>query len=196
MAATGTQTQLFSGRSRFDLFREPTFWEQLSTEQRRGSLRNEDPVDINGQQAWDVCGAVREKWHSVLPSVELHLNNPVAKIFKPVQGREIAFSFSLYMTGTLLSFRPTVVASCMYLEIAERIIKAVGEKLKCCKPRLGFGYLATNFRIGPLMERSQQLRVGVGDWSKSEQGRKCRYLDIGGKYHARHCDLYKFIEAL
>jgi hypothetical protein len=180
MAATGTQTRLSSERSRFDVFRGPNFWEQLTADQRRGSLRNEDPVEIHGQQAWDVCGVVREKWHSILPSVQLHLNNRVTKIFKPVQGRQIAYSFSLYMTGTLLNFRPTVVASCMYLEVSKKVVKFIHEKLRGLRPRLGFEYLPTACRIGLLMERSGQLRAGLGKWCKNEQGRMYRYLDIGG----------------
>jgi hypothetical protein len=177
-AFTGTQTQLSSRMSRFDVFRESTFWDQLAADQKRGSLQNENPMSINGRNAWDVCGVVREKWHSIRPSVQIHLNNRAAKIFKPLQGRQIEYAYSLYMTGTLENFRPTVVAFCMYLEIAERVIKAVGEKLKCFRPRLGFGYLATNFRIVLLMESAQPVNRGL--WRKDDQGRPYQLFEING----------------
>jgi hypothetical protein len=66
----------------------------------------------------------------------------------------------------------------MYLEIAERVIIAVGEKLKCFNPKLGFAYLATNSRIVLLMESARANRTG--SWQKDEHQRSYRILGIHG----------------
>ena len=151
-ASTATQTQLSLGMSLL----QSTFWDQLSAAERMRCRRTENPVNIDGRQAWDVCGILREKWNHMIPIIQAHLNSRAAKIFKQHQGLQIEYGFWLYLIGSLTNFRPNVVVSCMYLGIAERVLKVIREKLRCFTPRPGFAYLATSCRITLLMERIQQ----------------------------------------
>jgi hypothetical protein len=151
-ALTGTQTVLSHGMS---VFPQHTFWGQLNADQRRSCLQTDYPVRIDGRQAWDVSGIVQQRWNSMFPFIQSHLNSQAAKIFRAYQGRQIEYALSLYMTGTPVNFRPTVVASCMHLDIAERIIRVTVKKCErsgCFSPRPGFAYLAVNYRIMCSME--------------------------------------------
>jgi hypothetical protein len=151
-ALTGTQTVLSHGMS---LFSQPTFWGQLDADQRRSCLQTNHPIRIYGRQAWDVSGILQQRWNSMFPFIQSHLNSRAAKIFRAHQGRQIEYALSLYMTGTPVNFRPTVVASCMHLDIAERIIRVTFQKCEKSgffNPRPGFAYLAVNYRIVCSME--------------------------------------------
>ena len=143
----GTQTISSHGMS--------TFWSQLNADQRRSCLQTDYLVRIGDRQAWDVSGILRQRWNYMFPFIHLHLNSQAAKIFKYHQGRQIEYAFSLYMTGTAVDFYPTVVASCMHLDIAARVTKAIRwkcEKSGCFNPRPGFTYMAVNYRIMRIME--------------------------------------------
>jgi hypothetical protein len=139
---TGTQTVSSRGMS--------TLWGQLNADQRRSCLQTDSSVRIGDKQAWDVSGILPQRWNYMFPLIQSHLDSQAAKIFRAHQGRQIEYALSLYMIGTLADFRPTVVASCMHLDIAERVIKVTFQKCEksgCFKPRPGFAYLAVNYRI-------------------------------------------------
>ena len=176
-ASTATQTEFSIGMSLL----QPTFWDQLTAEQRRSCRRTEHPVNIDGRQAWDVCGVLRDRWDYMFPSIQTHLNSRAAKIFKSRQGRQIEYGFWLYMVGTLTNFRPNVVVSCLYLDTAERVLKVIRERLRCFTPRPGFGYLAISCRITLLM--GPAVSEEGEPWQHGQDGSRFRVVVVEGSHN-------------
>ena len=177
-AVTGAQTGLYGEM----LFFTPTFWGQLSAEQRRSCRQSEPTLNIDGRQAWYVSDILLERWEYMFPYIQRHLNDRTATIFKNRDCRQIAYDFQLYMIGTPTSFSPKVVACCIYLDISKRVLKVIRQKLRDFNPKPGFGHLAICCPIVLLMDPTPLERTGM--WQNDDQNRRFRIVTIKGWCHS------------
>jgi hypothetical protein len=194
-ALTETITEFSFGRSMLNILPKSTtkcFWDCLSSAEKLECIRRDRPVNIGGQTAWVAQGIVQKTWQDlVFPSIQKILEEQEAKIFEPCNGLILAFDVNIYMCGSLESFRPTVVASCMEIKVAKMILKFTKAHLK--SNRLGFGFLAVRALLalttgnpsdmGPFSLTQNACGVPISIRYDAGGSHKIKAATIGGCLH-------------
>lgn len=130
----------------------PTYWDSISEVERAESVNVKRSRKFGTRIAWLPAGVLLQKWtDEIYPMVRAVINDAgnYEKILRK-HNKEITRPCSLYMVEDpqeLSKVRPTIVAACSKLRIAQRICGLL-QDIECLKKlNLGFDYLAHREKI-------------------------------------------------
>ena len=150
-----------SKRSNFSsLFDADKQWDNLTKAEQHQCLDTRKTDLVDGKKIWAASGLIRAQWEAELyPLIVDYLNARAAKIFKTCNGREVVYVVELYIIGSSDSFRPTLVATCANLQVANSVLRLVKKQLS--PKRLGFAYLAITRRVVLAMQTVLERSRGI-----------------------------------
>ncbi len=130
----------------------PTYWDSLREEDRHGSINPNKSRSLGRKTGWLPAGVVLHKWtQQVYPMIRTIFED--AGNHERIYGRhnkEMTQPCRLYMVGEDLqwrSARPTIVALCSKVRIAQRICGLLRD-IECMRRmNLGFDYMAHKERL-------------------------------------------------
>ena len=135
-------------------------WDDFTKAEQNQCLDTQKTDLVDGKNIWAASGLIGAKWEAELYTLIVdYLNARAAKIFKTCNGREVLYVVELYMIGSPDYFRPTVVATCANLQVANSVLRLVKKQLS--PKRLGFAYLALTRRIVLAMQIVLERSRGI-----------------------------------